>query len=258
MAERNDRNERKETMEDREQREPFVITNDNPEEFVGIGEVRYMKASDFGHKVYQIFKPIFADFYGALLTPPTQNSPSMVTLYFDHVDRSNQDVLLGISRDLEDTRETKNELLRRVRMYDHRMSVGDRYYLTREGKEAIAPFLFDDRAVYDRNGKPNWGKIVAESTPQQNVYGYVASQLTIATFIDPAKIIEFIYGKKNAKGDDVVYRFEDLGSSNPGNQYPYNTVRPDRIVSIQALNVSEMYKITGDIGFTNGSGIITH
>ena len=201
-----------------QEEEKYTLEVTSHEPFNPITSSMYIDSRDLCKKASDLFKLAFADCYGSTfdLVPGTQNF--MISLYFDHDNHGDQ--IVAVSKDaLNDN--TVNSTLRRTRRFQNQLLNGDHFSITKQGMEAIAPFMFGINQmnhIYKggrfNNGKAeiDWEKVCSETA--DSTYGYNGSprQLTKISFIDPDKLIEMIFGNNSEEGDKYVYTSRILRS----------------------------------------------
>lgn len=200
--------------EQKEEKYTLEVTSHEP--FNAITSSMYIDSRDLCKKVSDFFKMAFADCYGSTFDPVPGTQNFMISLYFDHDNHDGE--IVAVSKDaLNDN--TVNSTLRRTRRFQNQLLNGDHFSVTKQGMEAIAPFMFNVNQmshIYkgNRYSKPevDWKKVCSETA--DSTYGYNASprQLTKISFIDPDKLIEMIFGDTSDEGDKYVYTSRILRS----------------------------------------------
>lgn len=202
--------------------------------------------------VSKIFHASFSDFEGCnFMVPMTnQNTPNpnmspSIDLYFNHRETAptGPDQTRGVTRKLEE--QIKSNVVKIVRDRDRRVNEGDKFYLTEDAKNAIAPFLLDIPAIKDRNGNIKWGSIVSlVADPVTPVMGIrtVPSQYTLVKYIDPRKILATVFddgGKDDPKAYDFTLASRKTANVGYGNQPIYTNNWIMIINRISSQNVKE-------------------
>ena len=200
--------------------EEYRISVAENEKFDYLTQTKYIDSNELCKKISDIFKFAFADCYGCTFDPVPGANTFMISLYFDH-DNHGDDEVLAVSRDV-DQDNTKNATLRRTRSYGRRLFEGDHYRITKSGISALTPFMmdqYDARAIYKNSNKNygrseiNWDKVVSETADSSYGYGNVPRQLTKISFLDINKIVELIYGDTNEEGQKLKYGVQIIRST---------------------------------------------
>lgn len=240
-----------------EEKEQLKITIEEHENFDYIMKSLFTNTTKFCELAKNLFEGVFEDFYGLSFDVIPGTNSYAVSAYFDHLDH---DGIVAVSKDAEDEK-TKNSTLRRTRSYSRRLSEGDRYHVTADGSSALSDFLFDpsvNRSIYTKDGEVNWSKICTEVADGAG-YGAVPRQLTKISFIDPAKLVEAIYGSTDENGKKLVYGVEIKRSMQSFNAFTGNmgctTGYILQISVISETNVIELCNECG-IGFQGNLNII--
>ena len=200
--------------ENKNEQVKFEINVKEHPEFEYICKRSLMTSVELCSLISDLFKEVYADFEGTTFEMIPNTNNFMVCLHFNHKNTDGSPLATACTKEIDDGK-TKNETLRRIRIYDARIKEGEKYYLTEEGKQGIAKFLQDNRALYkDKNNSPRWDKIVGEvaDPASVNMYGAVSMQYTKVSYIDPTKVIEEIYGSTDKDGNRLCYNISIIGS----------------------------------------------
>jgi hypothetical protein len=233
------------------------INVDQHLKFGAISDMAYMSSVEFCELVSKAFKRIFVDFEGCRLVPIPSTNQLQMQFYFNHKELP---VTEGMYRACtkDGKTEAANSTLAAIRRRDHLLNVGDRYFLTDDGKSGLKKFFFDGQTVFEKDGSVKWQKIVAEvSDPATGFMSNpIPQQLTQVSFIDPVKIAMLLFGDVDDDGVNWVYNITPkrsmpmmgMGGNNNGSY----------ILSIERISVDQTKKLAATYGlvFTNGLGII--
>jgi hypothetical protein len=112
------------------------INVDQHLKFGAISDMAYMSSVEFCELVSKAFKRIFVDFEGCRLVPIPSTNQLQMQFYFNHKELP---VTEGMYRACtkDGKTEAANSTLAAIRRRDHLLNVGDRYFLTDDGKECI-------------------------------------------------------------------------------------------------------------------------
>lgn len=173
-----------------------LLTIEEHDEFDPIVGVKYLSAKELCETVSSIFKVLFGDFEGCTLAGIPGSNQIEIKLFFNHTN-GKPGMAMCCSKEIDEDG-TKNSLLLKTRRYNSRMTQGDRYFVTEEGKATLAPLLINNKALLQNNGTINWGKVCSEvaDTSSQYAFEQMRQQYTAISFIDPVKLIELIYGDR--------------------------------------------------------------
>lgn len=240
-------------------KDPFKIVVDEHETFDYIMKSAFTNTTKFCELACNLFRGIFADFYGLTfeVVPGTNNY--MVSAYFDHIDHG--DDRTAVSKDAQDINKVKNTVLRSTRNYARRLTEGDKYQVTEDGASALADFLFDpslNRGIYTKDGDVNWNKLCSEVADGAG-YGAVPRQLTKISFIDPTKLAAAIYGSEDENGNKLVYGVDIKRSMPSFNTFTGNAVGTNGfILQISVISESKVIELCNEAGicFQNNLNII--
>lgn len=251
-----------------ETKEPLKLNNGDGKgatSFEPVCDATYVRAHDFASLVYHVFKPVFADFYGARFemnaSPAAKTMIPSITLFFDHADHSKDgdDKITGV----ELVKDAKNAsgILKTLRERDRLMRDGDRYYLTDDAKSIIEEFVIPSYRLRKTN-EINWQAIVGEYVDRQpsQMYGYgfvqqqKSPQLTRVSFLSLEACARFIYGTKveNEDGsvDYIDYRVQPVPLMNGNNIVDY-------VLFIMRAHVNNIDDVARSCGWAPQSNIIT-
>lgn len=239
-----------------EEKGAYTINVDVPERFAAIASSMYIDSNEFCLKAHELFKAAFADSYGFTFDLIQGSNVPMMSAYFDHFDHA-EGIPTAVTKDISESG-TKNTTLRSTRQYSRRLSEGDRYHITDEGKEAIAPFMMDytaARKIYQTNDI-KWDSVLAE-VADTAYNGMAQNQVTKVSYLDPNKIAAKIFGEFDEEGNRLEYgvsivrsmpTFNGIGSA--ANNY---------LLSIARVTENEVYKFCerfGIVGYQPGLNII--
>ena len=191
----------------KEKRVPYRVIVDEHEPFSPDYEGKYVTSIEFCKLATDYFKAAFANFYGCKIS--MQNEPMML-LYFTHLDDFDPEVdENGIAHvHVATERAVKranvhDNIIERARRRDNLRDYGDKYNVTEDGKDIIAPLLLP--RLYNR-GKINWANIITETSNSQNsIYNTAPIQLTQFSGIDICRVAHIIWGSKDQNGNDIDY-----------------------------------------------------
>lgn len=243
--------------EEKKQREKFVISLEEHEKFPNMASTTFITSHDFCKLVSELFHGVFADFEGCKFDGSIPGGS--LSLIFNH---GKYDESAYVACELASAKNSGNSTLNRLRQTDLRNSVGDRFYLTEDGKDAVASLLIP-RAF--NNGNPNWGDIVKDVIEQTPASMYMAQQqphYTKVDFIDLRRLCALIYGDKDEDGDAVEYQVM-AGATLAQTFYPgatgpaVNDPSANRLLQITRVSLKQLTAISEKLGFgVAGTNII--
>ena len=183
----------------------FDVQVVEPIPFDPIAETKFITSNDFCKLVSELFRNVFADFEGCIFEPnpdPNNRIQPTISLIFNH-GKYDEGARLACER-LGD-KVTGMTVLDRSRSRDHRLSDGDRYYLTQDASEFIKTLLIP---VKYNKGEPNWKGIVADFVDGSTNGFYninPVQQFTKVSFIDITRLCRLIFGSKDENGEEFDY-----------------------------------------------------
>lgn len=227
------------------------------EEFNALSESVYMRSSQFGMLVNQLFQSVFADYEGCRIEiDPSTNSP-MVTAVFNHLEKASGGMSFACTKDI-DTK-TKNEVVSRLRRFNNRMLNGDQYMLTTDGQDALEEFMMDLPKIMTKDRKIRWENCVANVGNSNNPMMMNNQQYTIVSFLDINKLAKKIFGENSEDGGHWLY-FTTILHSVPGNAQVFNgNLSRDFSIEIKRINDKRTEDIARTLGYAvnvNGLDII--
>jgi len=229
-----------------EEREPVRISCPQKLEWDGTASSKFISAVELCKMVNSAFKENFYDFAGSILEIPQNNQGVFIptiSLRFTHLEpHVSERRYAGVTRNLDEVKEGANVTRNAIRSFNHTLTHGDKYYLSKEAKEAIGEYLVDSRNIHkkgDINKDIDWGKVVTDVYLPGRFYGESPNQMTNVSYIDPGKFFAEVYGGE----DKYVYAAYVISS------LPYDRTCPD--VKNYLLNVLRL-----DIAKVNELGMI--
>lgn len=236
-----------------------------------------LKSTGLCDMVNQIFSRFYLDYEGSTFEIVYGTNKPMICLFFNHRNYSheleeakkNEDESVAVACSMNVDDKTENNTLRSLRTMSRRQFEGDRFYLTKEGKEGIGYYLFDYmsiRSIYARgkNGVwvPNWSKIVADvADPNTRYYNPVDNQqFTKVSFVDPVRIVSEIFGRKDeTTGEKWDYGVRIINSL-PGisNYTGMNTNDNNFLLAIERFSENKIYGIARELNLAVPSGLNIH
>lgn len=236
-----------------------LIVVEEHEEFDPIVGVKYLSAKELCEAVSVIFKSIFGDYEGCTLGGVPGTNQIEIKLYFNHTN-GRDDLPMCCSKEIDEDG-TKNSLLIKTRRYNSRMTQGDRYFVTEEGKATIAPLLINNKSLLQNNGSINWGKICSEvaDTSAQYAFEQMRQQYTAISYIDPVKLIEIIYGDKTVDQSGAehkwVYNLRVINSIPTLALQNNNNSPMNWMLGIDRISEEETEKLARRYGLTMSNGL---
>lgn len=236
-----------------------LLSIEEHEEFDPIFGSKYISAKELCETTSSIFKQVFGDFEGCVLGGITGTNQLEIKLYFNHAN-NNPDMAKCCSKEIDDEG-TKNSLLLKTRRYNSRMTQGDRYFVTEEGKATLAPLLVNSKALLQNNGTINWGKICSEVADTSTQYDFVQmrQQYTAISFIDPVKIIELVYGTESTDETGATHKWVynlRVANSIPTLAIQQNVNSPmNWMLCIDRISEEETEKLARRYGFSMVNGL---
>ena len=229
-----------------ETRDKLKIEIDH-EPFNGIASTKYITSNDLCKAATEIFKGVFADCEGSTFDI-VSNIPTLAVIFNHGV----YDAGARVACTREATIDANANVIQRLRTRDRLLNNGDRYFLTEDGKDAFRDLL--SFQVYN-NGKPNWGKVVAEfsENTQQRFYGLnQAPQYTKVGYIDLGKFAALVWGSE-IDGDQIEYQVNIVRALNSGvpGMPPSNYM-----LSVTKVSSRELQNTYEKLGFGSFSSII--
>lgn len=229
----------------------FKIVVEENDSFDPITDSTYMTSTAFGEKVSALFKSVFRDCEGCAFEI-NQQGQAYIAVYFNHNEAPDDGSrAAAVSRNIGAGSNVSNETIRRIRDNDNRNRFGDRYYLTKEGKEGIDDFLFD-YLLTRNNGKIQWDRITADVSQQGQMYGQRALQYTKVSMLDPVKLASIIFGDTDENGERVEYGVSVLKSAP---QMSIGNFQPVWILEIKRVFEKSLVGVCNSLGLAPSSGL---
>ena len=245
MSENNGTNNNTEQQQEASSREPVRISCPQKLEWDGTASSKFISAVELCRMVNAAFKENFYDFQGSVIDIPQNNQGVFIptiSLRFNHINpQPGETRYAGVTRNLDEVKEGANVTRNAIRSFNHTLTYGDKYYLSKEAKEAIGEYLVDSKNIHkkgDINKDIDWGKVVSD-VYFKNYYFDAPNQMTNVSYIDPGKFFAEVYGGENK----YVYAAYVISS------LPYDRSCPD--VKNYLLNVLRL-----DIAKVNELGMI--
>ena len=232
------------------EKKAFEIVVEEHEKFAHIMDAKYLSSTELCGIISGLFKEIYADYEGCTFDIPKGTNIPTISLFFNHRDVNLGSLPTACSKDVVDEK-TKNATLRSTRSFQHRVNNGDRFFLTDEGKEGLAPFVLDSKNFYQKDGNVNWGKIV---TDVADLNTGVPMQYTKVSFIDPAKIMELIFGKKDADDTSWIYGVRIIRSI-PTFSVVGAVASENFMLAIERVCEEEVIRLSNQLGLAVTSGL---
>ena len=224
------------------------------ETFEHISDSKFLTSTKLCELVSAMFSNIYADYEGCNMDfIPGTNQPS-ITLFFNHKNTEGSALPCACSKE-DSTAKASNSTLRSTRSYNSRLVNGDRYYLTEEG-QALEEFLFDSQQFYttkDGQRTANWGKLVSEVADGNFQYQNIAQQYTQVKCLDPAKIVEAIFGRF-AGNSEWVYGVRVLRSI-PSFTMITGMTTAGYVIAIERVSKSEVDALAKQFGLNTSAGL---
>lgn len=180
--------------------EEFAIVVNEHDKFAPITDSEFLTSTEFCQKVSSLLKAVYSDCEGCALEI-NQQGMAVISVFFNHNEAEDAARVPAISREFSEDN-TKSEVVRRIRSYDNRNKYGDRYFLTKEGKEGLDDFIMQHMI---KQGKIDWSKVTAEVSQGGNFYGQRQVQYTKVSMLDPSKLASAIYGATDENGNNIEY-----------------------------------------------------
>lgn len=236
--------------------ETLEITIEQHLKFNAIADICYISSVEFCELVSNAFRQIFSDWDGCKMVPIPNTQQLQMQFFFNHREAEvPEGMYKACTKDIKD--QASNSTLAAIRRRDHFMNNGDRYFLTEDGKSALAKFFFDGATVFNRDGSIKENTVTSEvhDTAGDFMSTSIPQQLTMVSFIDPIKVATFLFGAKDDDGEGWVYNITPKRSMNN----PYcGTNSANYVLSIERISVNQTKKLAATYGlvFTNGLGIV--
>lgn len=243
------------TTQEQKEETKSLLTIEEHDEFDPIVGVKYLSAKELCETVSSIFKQVFGDYEGCVLGGIPGTNQLEIKLYFNHTN-NNPDMAKCCSKEINEDG-TKNSLLIKTRRYNSRMTQGDRYFVTEEGKATLTPLLINNKALLQNNGTINWGKICSEVADTASQYDFVQmrQQYTAISFIDPVKLIELIYGTEGADGHKWVYNLRVINSIPTLALQQNNNSPMNWMLGVDRISEEETEKLARRYGLSMSNGL---
>jgi hypothetical protein len=235
-----------------ETREKLVIKVAEHEKFDHIMDSKYLSSNDLCSIISDLFRSVYADYEGCKFIIPQGTNIPTISIFFNHREIKDSTLTYACSKEIADEK-TKNPTLRSTRLFQDRLINGDRYYLTEDGQDGLAPFVFENRSFFKGDGSVNWGKLVSEVADPVS-YG-VPLQFTQVSYLDPVKLLELIYGKTDENGVSWVYGVRVMRSVPTVSMFGQGNVAANMMLAIERVCEPEVEKLAKTLGLSVQSGL---
>jgi hypothetical protein len=242
----------------KEGRKKFTIELTEHESYDAIAQSMYLTSTELCHYTSDLFRSVFADFEGCVFETINQGKgmPVMptISLFFNH-----KPAVAGEVRacELPGANSTGSTVIDAMHQRDRRLTIGDRYHITQDGKDVFETLLFP--YLYN-NGKINWGQIVSECTEnatQSSMFaygGYHQPQYTKISGIDPNRLVDLIFGNKDKDGNKVEYNVSILTVLNPAQYANIGSTNMNYLLNISRVSEKELDELCNKMGLGNMFG----
>lgn len=239
-----------------EEKFSIKVPNGKKEKFTHIMDAKFLTSTELCEMVSEFFRNAYADFEGCIFEIQPGTNIGMISLYFNHKNHSANPLYTACSLHVDD-KETRNSTLRSTRSYQKRLLEGDRFYLTKEGKEGLEPFIIDNKSLLNggRDKNINWGKIAGDVADNNNFIGGPQMQYTKVSYIDPVKVLEEIYGvHDDEEGINWVYGIRIIRSIPTVSVYG-NAVANNFMLALERVCEEEVLRLARDAGYAVNPGL---
>lgn len=223
------------------------------EKFEHISDSKFVSSSELCSVISGVFANVYSDYEGCNFEfLPGSNVPT-ITLFFNHKNeiKTIDGVQLPFACSKEDTENRAiNNTLRSTRNYSSRLVNGDRYFLTDEGN-GLKDFIIDNAQFYRKDGSVVWSKLVSEVADGNF---NVPMQYTQVKCLDPAKLVELIYGKKDSDGISWVYGVRVMRSI-PSYTMITGMSTSGYMLAIERVSQDEVEKLARQFGLNASYGL---
>lgn len=230
-----------------------------------------LRSTEFCAFVNQMFSPFYADYEGSTYETIQGSGIPMVCLFFNHLDWSKDKNPTACERDGMQ-KNVQNSLLARRRQYDRRMIDGDRYTVTEDGRSGIGDFIYKKHIVSspwfrDKNtgrDRIDWRRVTAEVADPNNRFMMqqngrpMGSQYTKISYLDPAAIVQAIFGATDEDGGQLEYAVNIVNTlPGIGNMYNQNRTSNDWLLCINRAHTESVMKYASmyNVPMQNGLNI---
>lgn len=242
----------KNSNENQKEVEEFKIEVLEHERFDHIVDEKFVTSGEFCKKVSELFRSIYSDYEGCCYEV-NQQGLGTIGLFFNHAEITDENRKAAITRIIPEDSGINSDVVRRIRTNDFRSKNGDRYFLTKEGKEGLDDFVIPNMVNY-KTGKVQWDKITAEVANGTAYYGQPPVVYTKVSLIDPGKIAALIYGETDEEGEHWVYDVVRLSSmpmvGNIGGNF-----ESQYMLKIRRVYEPEVVKLSNQMGVSLANGI---
>lgn len=220
-------------------------------EFKGTFKSELTTLVDLCVEVNKLFRPIFANYDGCVISLNGYNGQLETSLYFKATPNAasydNDKIKAVVPR--AELLKRNNNALDRITSFNMRTST-KQYDATQEFKEMMEEFM--SMSAFGGGKKINWNNLIVERVENGNQQFYNTYNILVEVKgLDILKILRKIYGK-NVDGNRVDYNInlvKPMGNNvmGPGTNY---------MINIQQLNTSEVEKLANKVGMIPSVGTI--
>ena len=244
----------KEARENKEDK--FEISNESPADFPCVGKIDYRRSMQLCSDVIKVFREVYDDFYGATFEISQSGEP-YICLWFSHTVSNDGDKIVAFSQYEDADNSSSNEVLNRVRNLNRRSRSGNKYKITKFGKEGLDEFIKDrvlegNMVTNLRNtkGKVIWDRCAIDIAEPQQYYNAQQMQkvYTKVSYIDLAKIYKFIYGDTVITGVDSATGKDIISKVDYKIEVTNSVGTKDFLLKIEQINQDELDRILKDLG----------
>ena len=201
---RNTANENRAVREAKENNEErFEIINKSLVPFEHLVEQQITRSSVICEMANAIFTDIFKDFEGSTFEVSNGGTPYLC-LWFNHNVYDDKNKYVAFSRFDDDGNHSSNKTVERVKNYNRRSRMGDRYRVTKTAREGLEKFMLNhvDNLLIkkSKHGKVSvdWDVCSTDVAEPQGLINGQQAQKTLSkiSYIDVASIFAFRSGDK--------------------------------------------------------------
>lgn len=256
----------KEAKENKEER--FEIINESLVPFEHLAEEQITTSTTICEMANAIFTKVYADFEGTTFEVSKDGTPYLC-LWFNHnvYDESKTKKKMAFSRFEDSENHSTNKTVERVKNYNRRSRMGDRYRITKCGKEGLDKFMcniVDNLAI--RNRRPgskrniNWELCCIDvAEPQGILNGQQAQkEFSKVSYIDISAIYAFRSGNKIATniidrntGEQLVSKVEYFPTIIGARVNSFG--QKEFTLNVKQINSDELHVVLTDFNVKNYS-----
>lgn len=226
---------------------PLRFENDTPLEFTGTVTTMLTTSTKLSMQINEVFKPLYEDWYGSEIIA-SDKVPGMLVVNFlfkalnEGDDEKRAFLPVGKSQN-----RSSNATLGQINYINAVNRRNDTMEITEYGATSIYSIMSKDiqKSINSKSidGMRESMKRYVGETHNQIMYSNVQNIYNIVTGIDINKVLSVIFGSKDERDDNIVYKARPIRPVTD-----MVTSRPNYIVEVQKMTIGSFSEAMRDMG----------